>query len=124
MKLAGLNYVKLILEDRVLASLLFLFLLLAIGYCIFVGVSLRPSDLQVAVHYSAFGETGFYRDKWYYFINFIVFGVILAVSHLVITVKLFIQGRRVLAVSFAWLSIFLVVIAWLTTWAVLKVAFL
>jgi hypothetical protein len=124
MKIAGLNYIKLILEDRVLASLLFLFILVTIGYCIFVGVSLRPSDLQVAVHYSAFGETGFYRDKWYYFINFIAFGVIMAISHLILTVKFFTQGRRVLALSFAWFSIFLVVIAWLTTWAVLKVAFL
>jgi hypothetical protein len=124
MKIAGLNYIKLILEDRVLASLLFLFLLVTIGYCIFVGVSLRPSDLQVAVHYSAFGETGFYRDKWYYFINFIAFGIIMAIGHLVLTVKFFTQGRRALALFFAWFSIFLVVIAWLTTWAVLKVAFL
>jgi hypothetical protein len=124
MKIAGINYIKLILADRLLAALLFLFLLFVTAYCIYIGVSLRPSDLQVAVHYSAFGETGFYRDKWYYFINFIVFGVILAITHVVLTVKLFIQGRRALALSFVWFSLLLIVIAWFTTWAILKVAFL
>jgi len=39
--------------------------LMGLAYCIYVGVSLRPSDLQVAVHYTAFGPTGFYREKWY-----------------------------------------------------------
>jgi hypothetical protein len=124
MKIAGINYIKLILADRVLAALLFLFLLLVVAYCIFVGVSLRPSDLQVVTHYSAFGETSFYRDKWYYFISFIALGVIMAITHIVVTVKLFIQGRRPLALFFTWFSLFLIVIAWFTTWAILKVAFL
>lgn len=124
MKTASINYIKLILADRALALLLFLFILLIIAYGIFVGLSLKPSDLQVAVHYSAFGETSFYRDKWYYFINFLVFGGILAIGHIVITVKLFVQGRRPLAMAFAWFGLLFGVVAWVTTWAVLKVAFL
>lgn len=124
MKTASINYIKLILADRALALLLFLFILLVIGYGIFISLSLRPSDLQVAVHYSAFGETSFYRDKWYYFINFLVFGIIMIVGHTVITAKLFIQGRRPLAMAFAWFGLLFAVVAWVTTWAVLKVAFL
>lgn len=124
MKTASINYIKLILADRALALLLLLFVLLVIAYGIFVGLSLRPSDLQVAVHYSAFGETSFYRDKWYYFINFLVFGIIMIVGHTVITAKLFIQGRRPLAMAFAWFGLLFTVVAWVTTWAVLKVAFL
>ncbi len=124
MKTASINYIKLILADRALALLLLLFILVAIAYAVYVGISLRPSDLQVAVHYSAFGETSFYRDKWYYFINFIAVGAIMAIAHTVITVKLFIQGRRPLALAFVWLSLLFVVIIWFTTWAVLRVAFL
>ena len=124
MKTASINYIKLILADRALALVLFLLILLVIAYGFFVGLSLRPSDLQVAVHYSAFGETSFYRDKWYYFINFLVFGVILLVGHVVITAKLYIQGRRPLAMAFAWFGLLFMVVVWVTTWAVLKVAFL
>ena len=107
MKTASINYIKLI-----------------IAYGIFIGLSLRPSDLQVAVHYSAFGETNFYRDKWYYFINFLIFGGIFAIGHTIITAKLFIQGRRPLAMAFAWFGLLFTVVAWVITWAVLKVAFL
>ncbi|HET6746544.1 MAG TPA: hypothetical protein VFH06_00365 [Candidatus Saccharimonadales bacterium] len=124
MKTAGINYIKLIIADRALALLLLLFILIIVAYSIYVGVSLRPSDLQVAVHYSSFGETSFYRDKWYYFINFIVVGALMAIAHTVLTVKLFTQGRRTLALAFVWFSILLAVIVWFTTWAVLRVAFL
>lgn len=98
--------------------------LMGLAYCIYVGVSLRPSDLQVAVHYTAFGPTGFYREKWYYLIAFVIFGLLVAVMHSILVVKLYIQGRRQIALLFAWMSLLLIVIAFFMTRAVLKVAFL
>lgn len=124
MKTASINYIKLILADRALSLLLVLFLVVMIAYSIYVGISLRASDLQVAVHYTAFGETSFYRDKWYYLISFIVFGIIMGGTHAVLAIKLFIQGRRPLAISFVWLSLLLAVVAWLTTLSMFKIAFL
>jgi hypothetical protein len=124
MKLNLINSIKPILADRLMAVLIILLVLICLAYCIYVGVSLRPSDLQVAVHYSAYGETTFYRDKWYYLITFIAFGVLQAVMHTALIAKIYLQGRRQLALLFAWLSLFLVVITWFMTWAVLKVAFL
>ncbi|MDN5275321.1 MAG: hypothetical protein JWP06_1222 [Candidatus Saccharibacteria bacterium] len=124
MKLNLINSIKPILADRLMAILMILLILICLAYCIYVGVSLRPSDLQVAVHYSAYGETSFYRDKWYYLITFIVFGIMLAVMHTALVAKIYLQGHRQLALLFAWLSLLLIVIAWFMTWAVLKVAFL
>lgn len=124
MKLDLINSIKMILADRLMAILMIILIAVCLAYCIYVGVSLRPSDLQVAVHYSAYGETSFYRDKWYYLITFIVFGVMVAVMHTILVAKIYIQGRRQLALLFAWLSLFLIVIAWFMTWSVLKVAFL
>lgn len=124
MKANLINSIKPILSDRLLIVLTSLFVLIVIGYCVYVSVSLRPSDLQVAVHYTAFGETNFYREKWFYLINFIALGLIMAVVHSVIAVKVYIQGRRPLALLFLWLSIFLIVVAFLITHAVLGVAFL
>lgn len=107
-----------------MAALIVLFVLACLTYCVFVGISLRPSDLQVAVHYTAFGDASFYREKWYYFINFIVLGLIMMIFHTILTVKLYIQGRRQIALFFISLSLLLVVIAWFLTRAILRVAFL
>jgi hypothetical protein len=124
MKLNILKSIKPILDDRLTAVLIILFVLICLAYCMYVGLSLRPSDLQVAVHYSAYGETTFYRDKWYYLITFIVFGILQAVIHTTLIGKIYIQGRRQLALLFAWLSLLIIVITWFITWAVLGVAFL
>jgi len=116
--------IKLVLTDRLTTALIVLLLVLSLAYCIYVGVSLRPSDLQVAVHYTAFGGTSFYRDKWYYLVTFIVFGAIVAIAHTALIIKLHLQGRRQIALSFAYLSLLLIVITWFMTRAILRVAFL
>lgn len=124
MKTNFITSLKLILADRLVTAMLVLFILACAAYCIYVGVSLRPSDLQVAVHYTAFGGTSFYREKWYYLISFIMFGLILGVIHSILIVKLYVQERRQLAILFAWFSFLLLLIAWIITHSVLKVAFL
>ena len=100
------------------------FALIALAYCIYIAASLRPSDLQVAVHYTAFGETNFYRERWFYLINFVAFGLVVGVVHTVLSIKLYLQGRRPIALFFLWFSIFLIVMAFLLSRAVLNVAFL
>ena len=124
MKTTVLTSIKMLIADRLLAGLLLLFIFSCIAFCIYVGVSLHPSDLQVAVHYTAYGETNFYRAKWYYLISFIGFGVILASIHSILTVKLFLQGRRPLALLLLGLSFVILLVAWLLTRSVLKIAFL
>lgn len=104
--------------------LLLLFVLSCVAYCIYVAVSLRPSDLQVAVHYTAFGATSFYREKWYYLLSLVVFGLILAIVHSIIIVKLYVQERRQMAILFAWLSFLMLLITWIIAHSILKVAFL
>lgn len=124
MKTNLLNSIKPILSDRLMTVLIIVFIIFCLTYSVYVGASLRPSDLQVAVHYTAFGETSFYREKWYYLVSFIIFGVIAAVVHTALIAKLYLQGRREIALAFVWLSILLIIIAWFIAWSVLKVAFL
>lgn len=124
MKTTLTTSIKMILTDRLLTVLLGVFIVACIAYCIYVGISLRPSDLQVAVHYTAYGETNFYREKWYYLLSFIAFGIIFAVTHTALIAKLYIQGRRHIALLFLGLSMLLVFIAWSMTWSILKIAFL
>jgi hypothetical protein len=124
MKVAIAESIKSVLSDRLLTALLVGLLLVCIGYCLFVGLSLRPSDLQVAIHYTAYGETNFYREKWYYLISFILFGLVVAVVHTTLTVKLYLQGRRQIALLFIGLSFLVMVIASFFAWSVLRIAFL
>jgi hypothetical protein len=115
---------KLIIVDRLVTILLSVFILLCLIYCLYVGLSLRPSELQVAVHYTSFGETNFYRAKWYYLLSFIAFGLGLAAFHTILAIKLYVQERRQIALAFIALSFLLLLIAWIMTRSILKVAFL
>jgi hypothetical protein len=124
MKIALVESIKSVLSDRLLTALIVGLLLVCIGYCLFVGLSLRPSDLQVAIHYTAYGETNFYREKWYYLISFILFGLIVAVVHTTLTIKLYLQGRRQIALLFVGLSFLVMIIASFLAWSVLRIAFL
>ena len=77
----------------------------------------------MAVHYTAYGETNFYREKWYYLLSFIGFGLIVAIINTTIAVKFYVLERRQLALFFIWLSLLLLLIGWVLTAAVLRVAF-
>jgi len=124
MKNIALQSIKNILSDRLLVGLIVAVITGAVAYSIFVILSLQPSDLQVAVHYTAFGETNFYRDKWYYLLSFIGFGAVIAFVHTALIVKLFSQGNRQLAIAFAGLSLLILFIATIITLSILKIAFL
>jgi hypothetical protein len=115
--------IKQVLSDRGMTALIIVFLLACIVYAIYVAALLRPSELQVAVHYTAFGDTNFYRERWYYLLSFVGFGLLLGVAHSILAVKLYLEERRQLAVLFLYLSLFLVVVAWFITRSVLSVAF-
>lgn len=115
--------IKLILADRPITILLIGLVAASLLYCLYVGLSLRPSDLQVAVHYTAYGETNFYREKWYYLLSFIGFGLIVATLNTAIAIKLYVLERRQLALFFIWMSFLVLAIGWILTSSVLRVAF-
>lgn len=85
-------------------------------------IYIRPSDLQVPVRYSGFGITHFYRDKWYYEIAFIVFAMIVAVLHTLISAKLLETKGRQFALGFLWLTVVILAISTVFILAILRVA--
>ena len=97
---------------------------IALAYMAYVILSLRPTDVQVAMHYSAFGETHYYRNKWYYLLSFVAFGLVVVSLHLAILFKLIREDFRSLAVGFAWLTIILLGLACIFAHSVLSIAFL
>jgi hypothetical protein len=97
---------------------------MAIIYIVYVALALDPSDLQVAVRYTAFGDTHFYRDKWYYFLSFILFGIVLGSVHIALAIKLYGRQQRQLAIGVLIFTLFLFIIGWIITRSILRIAFL
>ena len=110
-----------LLGNRRLFVLCIVLALLAISFAFYVGFNVHPSELQLVSHYSAFGVTHFYRDQWYYLLDFGVFGILVALMHIILAVKILVVKGPTLAVLFAWMSIAIIIFAWMTTYALLNV---
>jgi len=110
-----------LLADRYLAFVCVLMALLAIAFSIYIVSSVRPSDLQLVSHYSAFGTTHLYRDQWYYLLSFGVFGLGISLVHIAVVAKILTIKGRSLALSVAWLGVAMITLAWMTAYAVLNV---
>ena len=112
---------QLLITDRYLVILCGSLILLAIAFAIYVGLSVHPSEIQLVSHYSAFGVTHIYRDQWYYLLSFGVFGILAAVIHTILAIKLFTIKGHSIAIMFVWLGIAITLLAWITTTAVINV---
>lgn len=129
MKFIPFNTIKAYFRDRTLLGLTALLVAVGVSYCIYVGISLEPSDLQVATRYTAFGETNIgthqgYGNRWHYMLSFIVFGVLLMALHTALAVKLHDRGQPRLAAYLLGFTVLLFIISWIITHSVLKIAFL
>ncbi len=112
---------KQFVADRYLLVLVSVLVLLALSFAITIGLSVHPSELQLVSHYSAFGVTHFYFDQWFYLLVFVVFGVIVAVLHSIIAIKLLTVKGSSFAAMFAWFGIGIILLGWVTALAVLNV---
>lgn len=112
---------KLLLADRYLLVLSAALVLLAVSFAIYIGLSVRPSELQLVSHCSAFGVTHLYRDQWFYLLTFGLFGLLVAVMHIILAIKLSVVKGHSLAILLAWLGIVIILLAWATAYAVINV---
>lgn len=108
--------------DRQLMTALVAVIITSIIFSVYVAVNLHPSELQVVTHYSAFGTTNFYRDKWFYLVGFVIFGIVNALAYSALACKLFLHKGREFAVSFAWLGVLVILVATSIVYQILKVA--
>lgn len=112
------------MTDRPLMLFVMALILGGVAYIIYVALNLSPSDLQLAVRYTSFGETHFYRDKWWYLFSFVGFGLLFIIAHVGFVTKLFAVGYKQLAYAFGWLSLIVLVLMFVYTHSVIGVAYL
>jgi len=113
-----------VVADRVMLMLSLGIIFGGIAYLTYVAFNLSPSDLQLATRYTSFGESQFYREKWWYLFSFAGFGVLFIVAHLGMLAKLYVIGLRPLAQAFAWLSLIVLVLMFVYTYSVFGIAYL
>lgn len=75
-----------------------------------VVLRLHPSDIQIPVRYTGFGQTFIYRDQWYTQYSYVGLAVIVAAVNGFLAVRLY-RLRRMLGLGLLGLSIFIVLLA-------------
>ncbi len=113
-----------IARDRQVFAACLAVIALALCYVVFVGLAIQPTELQVATHYSAFGETHFYRSQWYTIAALAGFGLIVPALHIAIVARLLRDELRTFALYFSYLTIFMIILAFIYARSILSVAFL
>jgi hypothetical protein len=113
--------IKTIAHDRYILVPFILLWLIALILAIYVLAVVRPSDLQLVSHYSAFGITHLYTDQWYYLYSFLFFAIICAGAHSMMSSKVLTLGNRSSAIALLWLGIAILAVALITTSAIFNV---
>lgn len=121
LKINLLQPLKELVTNRYLTVLSIILVLLSLGLVIYIAITVRPSDLQLVTHYTAFGVTHLYRDQWYYLLSFAVFAVLVAFLHIALAIKIYVTKGHPLAIMFAWLGIGIIVFAWVTAISIINV---
>ena len=110
------------IKDRAYLTPLILGGILVVILLIMGASNIRISELQVAVRYSSFGITNFYREQWFYQLTFMVFGLAIYVLHTLVGLKLYQKKGHGFAVAFQWLTVVLLLITVVTVAAIFQVA--
>lgn len=85
-------------------------------------LQIRPSDLQLPVHYTSYGTANFYRDKWYYLFSFVLFAIFVMLMNLAISLKLYEQKDRELSIFLLGLSTVIIIIAFFIISSLFRIA--
>lgn len=112
---------KELITNRYLTVLTVITLVLALGFISYIIINVRPSELQLVTHYTAFGVTHLYRDQWYYLFTFVGFALLVAFFHITIAIKMYLTKGHPLAIMFAWMGIGIIIFAWVTAFSIINV---
>lgn len=121
LKTSFIHSLKELFTNRYLTTLSIVLVALTIGFIIYILITVRPSELQLVTHYTAFGVTNLYRDQWFYLLSFIGFAVLTAFFHIALAIKIYITKGHPLAIGFLWTGIGVILFAWVTAISIINV---
>jgi nitrate/nitrite transporter NarK len=112
---------KELITNRYLTVLTIITLILTVLFLAYIVLSVRPSELQLVTHYTAYGMTHLYRDQWFYLFTFGGFALLVAFFHIALSIKIYITKGHPLAIMFAWMGIGILIFAWVTAFSIINV---
>ena len=112
---------KELITNRYLTVLSIVTAVLAVLFVVYILLTVRPSELQLVTHYTAYGVTHLYRDQWFYLLAFAGFAVLVAFLHIALSVKIYITKGHPLAIMFAWMGIGVILFAWIVAISIINV---
>lgn len=110
-----------IAKDRTAVMLLLGVAITCIVLIITTVLRVHPSDIQIPVRYTGFGQTFIYRDQWYTQYAYMLFAVLIATVNVFLSIRMY-NLRRLLGLGLLGMSIFLVVIATIISNAIFNLA--
>jgi len=112
---------KELITNRYLTILTGVTLVLMVLFVAYILLAVRPSELQLVTHYTAYGVTHLYRNQWFYLLSFGAFAILIAFLHISIAIKIFMTKGHPLAIMFAWMGIGIMIFAWITAFSIINV---
>jgi len=112
---------KELITNRYLTVLAIITVVLMALFIAYILIAVRPSELQLVTHYTAYGVTHLYRNQWFYLLSFGAFAILVAFLHISLAIKLYITKGHPLAIMFAWMGIGILIFAWVTSFSIINV---
>ncbi|MGB4420768.1 MAG: hypothetical protein WBI29_03150 [Candidatus Saccharimonadales bacterium] len=112
---------KLLINNRLLFVSVIFVNLVAVIFAIILVFLIKPSELQLVNHYSAFGITHLYRSQWYYLYVFVAFQLMVSILHSIISVKMLIVKGHSIAMLTIWSGLFVLALGFSTALSVINV---
>lgn len=110
-----------ITKDRAAVMLLIVIVLGVIALILTTILRVQPSDIQVPVRFTGYGQSNIDRDLWYANLSYAAFGVLLAAINGYLAIKLHAMNRM-LGLGLMATTIFLLAVALIIANAVFNLA--
>ena len=108
------------IRSRVFLTLFVIIIIEAIAFIVLVLSMGKIGVPQVPVRYDGFSFTEIFRQNGSYMINFAVFGAIVAVTNILISLKVYYTKGRAIALGVLWLTVVVFVILMIILLALLE----
>lgn len=110
-----------ILKDRAAITLLLGVVTACLILIVAVVIRLHPSDIQIPVRYTGYGQTFIYRDQWYTQYSYVGFALIIMLINGFLAVRLYAM-RRMLSLGLLSMSLLAAILAIIVVTAMFNLA--
>src|SRR5690606_1987636 len=95
--------------------------LLSLAFIVYIIFTVRPSEVLLVTHYTAYGVTNLYLDQWFYLLSFIGLAVFVAFFHVALAIKVYVTKGHPLAAAVIWAGIGIIGFACVTAASIISV---